>query len=66
MKATVSVQTVYSANEKSYPYSKTLYKRPLSDKLIAFSSVKGKSIFKSAMNNGCMENFFPLSEQFTT
>ena len=42
--------------------SKTIYKRPLPDDLISFSSKEGKQLFKEAMNEGYMENYFTLSE----
>ena len=40
----------------------TLYKRPLSDNLVAFSSPEGKKLFKEALVAGYMENYFPLAE----
>lgn len=40
--------------------------RPLSEDLVSFSSVKGKRLFKEAMIEGNMDNYFPLGEQFTT
>lgn len=43
-----------------------LYKRPLPDGLIAFSSPAGRLLFKEALLSGGMENYFPLSEQFQT
>lgn len=45
---------------------KTVYKRHLSDQLIAFSSPQGREIFKQAIQDDYMANYFPLSEQFTT
>ena len=44
----------------------TLYKRPLSDKLIRFSSKEGMKLFNESMQAGYMHNYFPLAEQFTT
>ena len=44
----------------------TFYKRVLPDKLISFSSREGKDLFKSALMQGGMENYFKLAEQFTT
>ena len=44
----------------------TVYKRPLSSQLISFSSQEGRQLFKEAMLDGYMQNYFPLSEQFTT
>ena len=52
-------------NPTSAP-ANTVYKRPLSDKLISFSSYEGRKLFKEALVDGYMENYFPLSEQFTT
>lgn len=40
----------------------TFYKRKLPNKLIAFSSTRGKEIFREALSQGTMENFFTLSE----
>ena len=40
----------------------TFYKRPLSEDLISFSSQEGKKLFREAMIEGNMENYFPLSE----
>ena len=42
------------------------YQRPLPQYLIPFSSNRGKQIFKEAMNNGGMEGYFALAEQFQT
>ena len=45
---------------------KSVYKRVLPDKLISFSSREGKDLFKTALMQGGMENYFKLAEQFTT
>ena len=51
-----------STNQGQIDVQKTLYKRPLSNKLIGFSSPEGRTLFKTAMLGGYMENYFPLSE----
>jgi glutathione gamma-glutamylcysteinyltransferase len=38
----------------------------LPSNLVAFSSAEGKHLFKRALTQGGMENFFNLAEQFTT
>ena len=43
-----------------------MYKKQLPRFLIPFASVKGKSLFKEALNEGNMDNFFELSEQYVT
>jgi hypothetical protein len=40
----------------------SIYKRPLSEKLVSFSSTEGKKLFREALNAGYMENYFPLAE----
>ena len=40
----------------------TFYKRVLPDNLISFSSREGKDLFKSALMQGGMENYFKLAE----
>ncbi|EGC38412.1 hypothetical protein DICPUDRAFT_53337 [Dictyostelium purpureum] len=42
----------------------SFYKRDLPSHLIEFSSEEGKLIFKEALLNGNMENYFSLAEQF--
>ncbi len=44
----------------------TYHKRPLPAPLVSLSSPEGKQIFREAMNEGNMESFFALSEQFIT
>eukprot|EP01035_Chromulina_nebulosa_P017704 gene17704-23295_t len=44
----------------------TFHKRPLPESLIALSSKKGKELFKEALDQGGLESYFPLSEQFIT
>ncbi|ARV19544.1 hypothetical protein AEP_02618 [Curvibacter sp. AEP1-3] len=43
-----------------------LYRRPLPEGLIAFSSPAGRSLFREALLAGGMEGYFPLAEQFQT
>ena len=45
---------------------KTFYKREIPDCLTAFSSEEGKKIFSKSLQEGHMECFFPLIEQFHT
>ena len=58
--------------EKEQRYTKTLtlkgslYKRPLPENLIPFSSKLGRELFLDSMTKGDMEQFFPLIEQFHT
>lgn len=40
----------------------TFYKRPLPKNLVSFSSKEGKILFKEAMIDGYMENYFSLGE----
>lgn len=44
----------------------TLYRRPLPEGLVAFSSPEGKLLFAEALAHGAMEGWFPLAEQFHT
>jgi glutathione gamma-glutamylcysteinyltransferase len=44
----------------------SLYRKELPKNLIAFNSEFGKKIFKKALEDGMMEMFFPLIEQFHT
>jgi glutathione gamma-glutamylcysteinyltransferase len=44
----------------------TLYRRPLPDDLVAFSSPAGRALFRDALGAGGMEGYFPLAEQFHT
>ena len=46
--------------EISEPQS--IYKRPLPETLVGFSSPEGKKLFREALNAGYMENYFPLAE----
>jgi hypothetical protein len=48
------------------PHLPGWYQRPLPHSLIPFSSNRGKTIFKEAMNRGGMEGYFALAEQFQT
>lgn len=44
----------------------SLYKRPLADGQVAFSSAQGRKVFQEAMAAGTMNGYFPLAEQFHT
>lgn len=44
----------------------SFHKRPLPPNLIALSSPLGKQIFREALDEGGMECYFPLAEQFVT
>ena len=42
------------------------YRRPLPVTLTPFSSPEGRALFREALEDGAMESFFPLIEQFHT
>ena len=44
----------------------TLYRRPLPDGCIAFSSPEGRGLFAEALTAGELDGYFPLAEQFHT
>ena len=44
----------------------TLYRRPLPEQQIAFSSDEGRQLFREALSQNQAESFFALSEQFHT
>lgn len=44
----------------------TFYKRPLPSHLVAFSSDKGKELFKRALEHGYLASFYKLMEQYHT
>ena len=44
----------------------SLYKRPLPDSQIPFSSPPGRLLFQEALLAGSMNSYFPLAEQFHT
>lgn len=44
----------------------SLYRRPLPESLIPFSSERGRELFREALAGGTLETFFPLIEQFHT
>jgi glutathione gamma-glutamylcysteinyltransferase len=44
----------------------TLYRRPLPDGAIAFSSQEGRRVFAEALAAGGLDGYFPLAEQFHT
>jgi hypothetical protein len=45
---------------------KSVFRRTLPSELVAFSSPAGRGMFREAMQNGHMEPYFPLIEQFVT
>ena len=45
---------------------KSVFRRPLPEALVAFSSATGRGRFSEAMADGSMEPYFPLMEQFVT
>lgn len=44
----------------------SLYKRPLPDSQVPFSSAQGRLLFQEALLAGSLNTFFPLAEQFHT
>jgi glutathione gamma-glutamylcysteinyltransferase len=44
----------------------SFYRRPLPASLVPFSSAEGRALFREALNDGTMEGYFPLAEQFHT
>ncbi len=44
----------------------TLYRRPLPDDSIAFSSPEGRQLFSEALVSGGLGGYFTLAEQFHT
>lgn len=48
------------------PPSLSFFKRALPDTCIAFDSQQGKALFKQALAEGNMENYFNLAQHFTT
>jgi glutathione gamma-glutamylcysteinyltransferase len=44
----------------------TLYRRPLPEDAIAFSSLEGRRLFAEALAAGGLDGYFPLAEQFHT
>lgn len=55
----------FSTHNPSTP-TITYHRRVLPDCLTALSSSKGRQMFKESLDNGTMECYFPLSEQFIT
>lgn len=51
---------------KKLPEHISMYKKRIPKFLIPFASEKGKSLFQQALNEGNMQNFFELSEQYVT
>jgi glutathione gamma-glutamylcysteinyltransferase len=46
--------------------AETLYRRPLPDDLVAFSSAAGQALFGEALARGGLQGYFALAEQFHT
>ena len=46
--------------------SRSVYRRPLPDTLVPFSSEVGRALFRESLAAGDMEGFFALAEQFHT
>ncbi|ORY05327.1 Phytochelatin-domain-containing protein [Basidiobolus meristosporus CBS 931.73] len=44
----------------------SFYKRPLPENLVAFASPEGKALFKETLNEGNLESYFALIQQFDT
>lgn len=44
----------------------TIYRRPLPDEAVAFSSPEGRRLFAEALIAGGLDGYFPLAEQFHT
>jgi glutathione gamma-glutamylcysteinyltransferase len=44
----------------------SLYRRPLPEAQVSFSSEEGRQLFREALADGTLEGFFPLIEQFHT
>ena len=64
-----ATSSLKSTNVPSKPIAmqeSTFYMRTLPEHTIAFSSSKGKVLFKQALMANTMENYFKLAEQFTT
>jgi hypothetical protein len=59
-----------SSPEPAYRASKkptSFYMRELpTEKLVGYETPQGKELFKAALNEGGLEAFFPLSQQFLT
>eukprot|EP00026_Physarum_polycephalum_P003427 Phypoly_transcript_03438.p1 GENE.Phypoly_transcript_03438~~Phypoly_transcript_03438.p1 ORF type:complete len:567 (+),score=91.55 Phypoly_transcript_03438:620-2320(+) len=52
--------------EVAHVHSNSFYRRPLPDTLIAFSSAEGRKLFREALEQGYMEGYFALAEQFVS
>eukprot|EP00761_Pharyngomonas_kirbyi_P002438 gb/GECH01002442.1/.p1 GENE.gb/GECH01002442.1/~~gb/GECH01002442.1/.p1 ORF type:complete len:117 (+),score=22.58 gb/GECH01002442.1/:1-351(+) len=53
-------------NNSSIKRSPSFYRRPLPSHLVSFSSYSGRKVFREALENGFMEQYFPLAEQYHT
>lgn len=70
-KETVAAQTsafqdLLGLTSPSPDLKNTFYQRQLPETLVRFSSNQGKRLFRSAMEAGHAEGFFPLTGNFTT
>ncbi|CDH61092.1 glutathione gamma-glutamylcysteinyltransferase [Lichtheimia corymbifera JMRC:FSU:9682] len=70
-KETVAAQTsafqdLLGLTSPSPDLKNTFYQRQLPETLVRFSSNQGKQLFRSAMEAGHAEGFFPLTGNFTT
>lgn len=70
-KETVAAQTsafqdLLGLSSPSPDLKNTFYQRQLPETLVRFSSNQGKQLFRSAMEAGHAEGFFPLTGNFTT
>lgn len=56
-----------SVNNKIGKFMDSLiYKRPITNTMISFSSMKGKDLFRHGLKNNTMEAFFDISQQINT
>lgn len=58
--------TITSSSGSSGQQGPSFHKRPLPPNLVALSSKKGKQLFREAFDDGTLESYFPLAEQFIT
>ncbi|KAI7875649.1 Phytochelatin-domain-containing protein [Lichtheimia hyalospora FSU 10163] len=63
---TTAFQDLLGLSSPSPDLKNTFYQRQLPETLVRFSSNQGKRLFRSAMEAGHAEGFFPLTGNFTT
>lgn len=73
---TLPTQTIAKQNEEvstslhtcevANTQQNSFYRRPLPESLIAFSSTEGRKLFREALEQGYMEGYFALAEQFVS